>query len=113
MTGKGAGTAVITHTYGTLASKEETFIVEVQPATPARAISISGSDTVTQFSDIQLAATVVPAEAAGTYEWSSSNEDILTVDNSGNVTGVRQGTATVTVSFISAVDGSKFLRLKM
>ena len=107
VTGKGAGTAVITHTYGTLASKEETFIVEVQPATPARAISISGSDTVTQFSDIQLAATVVPAEAAGTYEWSSSNEDILTVDNSGNVTGVRQGTATVTVSFISAVGGSE------
>lgn len=107
VTGKGAGTAVITHTYGTLASKEETFTVEVQPATPAQAISISGSDTVTQFSDIQLTATVVPAEATGTYEWSSSNEDILTVDNSGNVTGVRQGTATVTVSFISAVDGSE------
>lgn len=107
VTGKGAGTAVITHTYGTLASKEETFTVEVQPATPAQAISISGSDTVTQFSDIQLTATVVPAEATGTYEWSSSNEDILTVDNSGNVTGVRQGTATVTVSFISAADGSE------
>ena len=107
VTGKGAGTAVITHTYGTFASKEETFTVVVQPATPARSISISGSDTVTQFSDIQLTATVDPAEATGMYEWSSSNEDILTVDNSGNVTGVRQGTATVTVSFISAVGGSE------
>ena len=107
VTGKGAGTAVITHTYGTLVSKEETFTVVVQPATPAQSISISGSDTVTQFSNIQLTATVVPAEATGTYEWSSSNEDILTVDNSGNVTGVRQGTATVTVSFISAVGGSE------
>lgn len=107
VTGKGAGTAVITHTYGTFASKEETFTVVVQPATPARSISISGSDTVTQFSNIQLTATVVPAEATGTYEWSSSNENILTVDNSGNVTGVRQGTATVTVSFISAVGGSE------
>ena len=87
--------------------KTETFTVVVQPATPARSISISGSDTVTQFSDIQLTATVDPAEATGTYEWSSSNEDILTVDNSGNVTGVRQGTATVTVSFISAVGGSE------
>ena len=85
----------------------ETFTVVVQPATPARSISISGSDTVTQFSDIQLTATVDPAEATGMYEWSSSNEDILTVDNSGNVTGVRQGTATVTVSFISAVGGSE------
>ena len=107
VTGKGAGTAVITHTYGTFASKEETFTVVVQPATPARSISISGSDTVTRFSNIQLTATVDPAEATGTYEWSSSNEDILTVDNSGNVTGVRQGTATVTVSFISAVGGSE------
>lgn len=107
VTGKGAGTAVITHTYGIFASKEETFTVVVQPATPARSISISGSDTVTQFSNIQLTATVDPAEATGTYEWSSSNEDILTVGNSGNVTGVRQGTATVTVSFISAVGGSE------
>ena len=111
-----AGTFEIEHAYceashflgfGDHSVKTETFTVVVQPATPARSISISGSDTVTQFSDIQLTATVVPAEATGTYEWSSSNEDILTVDNSGNVTGVRQGTATVTVSFISAVDGSE------
>ena len=111
-----AGTFEIEHAYceashflgfGDHSVKTETFTVVVQPATPARSISISGSDTVTQFSDIQLTATVDPAEATGTYEWSSSNEDILTVDNSGNVTGVRQGTATVTVSFISAVGGSE------
>ena len=111
VTGKSAGNVTITHKYYSSLidwnQKTETFTVEVQPVTPAQAISISGSDTVTQFSNIQLAATVVPAEATGTYEWSSSNEDILTVDNSGNVTGVRQGTATVTVSFISAVGGSE------
>lgn len=111
VTGKSAGNVTITHKYYSSLidwnQKTETFTVEVQPVTPAQAISISGSDTVTQFSDIQLTATVVPAEATGTYEWSSSNEDILTVGNSGNVTGVRQGTATVTVSFISAVDGSE------
>ena len=111
-----AGTFEIEHAYceashflgfGDHSVKTETFTVVVQPATPARSISISGSDTVTQFSNIQLTATVDPAEATGTYEWSSSNEDILTVDNSGNVTGVRQGTAAVTVSFISAVGGSE------
>lgn len=111
-----AGTFEIEHAYcealhflgfGDHSVKTETFTVVVQPATPARSISISGSDTVTQFSTIQLTATVDPAEATGTYEWSSSNEDILTVDNSGNVTGVRQGTATVTVSFISAVGSSE------
>ena len=111
-----AGTFEIEHAYceashflgfGDHSVKIETFTVVVQPAMPARSISISGSDTVTQFSNIQLTATVDPAEATGTYEWSSSNEDILTVDNSGNVTGVRQGTATVTVSFVSAVGGSE------
>ena len=111
-----AGTFEIEHAYceashflgfGDDSVKTETFTVVVQPAMPARSISIFGSDTVTQFSNIQLTATVDPAEATGTYEWSSSNEDILTVDNSGNVTGVRQGTATVTVSFISAVGGSE------
>ena len=111
-----AGTFEIEHAYceashflgfGDYSVKIETFTVVVQPATPARSISISGSDTVTQFSGIQLTATVDPAEATGTYDWSSSNEDILTVDNSGNVMGVRQGTATVTVSFISAVGGSE------
>lgn len=111
VTGKSAGNVTITHKYYSSLidwnQKTETFTVEVQPVTPAQAISISGSDTVTQFSNIQLTATVDPAEATGTYEWSSSNEDILTVDNSGNVTGVRQGTATVTVSFVSAVGGSE------
>ena len=111
VTGKSAGNVTITHKYYSSLigwnQKTETFTVVVQPVTPAQAISISGSDTVTQFSNIQLTATVDPAEATGTYEWSSSNEDILTVDNSGNVTGVRQGTATVTVSFISAVGGSE------
>lgn len=111
VTGKSAGNVTITHKYYLSLidwnQKTETFTVVVQPATPAQSISISGSDTVTQFSNNQLTATVVPAEATGTYEWSSSNEDILTVDNSGNVTGVRQGTATVTVSFISAVGGSE------
>lgn len=111
-----AGTFEIEHAYceashflgfGDDSVKTETFTVVVQPAMPARSISISGSDIVTQFSNIQLTATVDPAEATGTYEWSSSNEDILTVDNSGNATGVRQGTATVTVSFISAVGGSE------
>lgn len=111
VTGKSAGNVTITHKYYSSLidwnQKTETFTVVVQPAMPARSISISGSDTVTQFSNIQLTATVDPAEATGTYEWSSSNEDILTVENSGNVTGVRQGTATVTVSFISAVGGSE------
>ena len=67
----------------------------------AQSLSITGADAVAQFSAIQLTATTSPSNAEGTYIWSSSNDNILTVDQSGTVTGVRQGTATVTLSYTS------------
>ena len=53
-------------------------------------ISISGSGTS------QLTATTVPSGA--TVSWSSSNTAIATVSSSGLVTGVSNGTATITAS---------------
>ncbi len=52
------------------------------------AISISGSNTV------QLVATTTPA--GGTVTWTSSNTAVATVSSSGLVTGVGNGTATIT-----------------
>lgn len=74
----------------------------------AQSLSITGADAVAQFSAIQLTATTSPSNAEGTYVWSSSNDNILTVDQSGTVTGVRQGTATVTLSYTSP-DGNTTL----
>ena len=67
----------------------------------AQSLSITGADAVAQFSAIQLTATTSPSNAEGTYIWSSNNDNILTVDQSGTVTGVRQGAATVTLSYTS------------
>lgn len=74
----------------------------------AQSLSITGADTVAQFSTAQLTATTSPSNAEGTYIWSSNNDNILTVDQSGTVTGVRQGTATVTLSYTSP-DGNTTL----
>lgn len=74
----------------------------------AQSLSITGADAVAQFSTIQLTATTSPSNAEGTYIWSSNNDNILTVDQSGTVTGVRQGTATVTLSYTSP-DGNTTL----
>ena len=74
----------------------------------AQSLSITGADAVAQFSTIQLTATTSPSNAEGTYIWSSNNDNILTVDQSGTVTGVRQGTATVTLSYTSP-DGATTL----
>ena len=46
----------------------------------------------------QLAATVTPNNATETVVWTSSNEAVATVDQSGNVTAVGVGTATITVT---------------
>ena len=70
-------------------------------STVAQSLSITGADAVAQFSTMQLTATTSPSNAEGTYIWSSNNDNILTVDQSGTVTGVRQGTATVALNYTS------------
>lgn len=55
---------------------------------------------------MQLTATTSPSNAEGTYIWSSNNDNVLTVDQSGTVTGVRQGTATVALSYKSPDDNT-------
>ena len=52
----------------------------------AQSLSITGADTVAQFSTAQLTGTTSPANAEGTYVWSSNNDNILTVDQGGMVT---------------------------
>ncbi|NLH01153.1 MAG: hypothetical protein GX488_04500, partial [Clostridiales bacterium] len=43
----------------------------------------------------QLTATVYPLDVQGPIEWSSTDEAILTVDDTGLVTGVGKGKASV------------------
>ena len=54
-------------------------------------------------STAQLELFITPANADITLTWTSANESIATVDGQGNVTGVRAGTTTVTVT---ATDGT-------
>ena len=53
----------------------------------------------------QLSATPTPADAQVTVEWSSSNEDIATVDQFGNVTNVYKGSDSVPVTITASAGG--------
>ena len=54
---------------------------------------------------IELTATVYPANASNqSVTWASSDEAVATVDANGNVTGVAEGSATITAT---TVDGGK------
>ena len=93
------GTTTVTDTYswgwdqGT-----KKYTITVNAAVTPTDISISGADTVTQFKTTQLTANLTPADANGKVTWTSSNEQILSVDENGLVTGNRQGSATITAS---------------
>lgn len=102
VTGLQEGTTTVTDTYsstwgwGQTATKE--YTITVNAAVVPTSISISGADTVTQFKTTQLTANLTPEGANGKVTWTSSNEQILSVDENGLVTGNRQGSATITAS---------------
>ncbi|MEY8515806.1 beta-L-arabinofuranosidase domain-containing protein [Lachnospiraceae bacterium 29-84] len=75
---------------------DETF-VDLSP----KAVSINGQKAVVRGNAIQLKLAYEPSDAVigdSKVTWTSSNEEILTVDKNGKVTGVGAGTASVSAS---------------
>jgi uncharacterized protein YjdB len=76
-----------------------------EETTPAEAVKVSGVSldrntlSLSVGSTVQLKATVSPDNATNKkVTWSTSDEKIATVDDQGNVKGVAEGTATITVT---------------
>ena len=108
---KGAGTytvKVISNTGWAYLAGERTVVIPDKDDDVSYKLTLDGPDTVEQFNSIDLTATLTPAKDDGAYTWSSSNEQVLTVDKNGKVTGVTEGTATVTVTWTSK-DGKTVL----
>jgi uncharacterized protein YjdB len=104
VTGISAGTAAVT-----VSSVDGGYtaecVVTVQPvAVPVTGITLDrDTATVSVGGTARLTASVAPENADNkSVSWSSDDTDIATVDESGTVTGVAAGTATVTVT---AADG--------
>ena len=94
---KSAGTYTIEHKYCKKKHNTdkdhkkatETFTVVVSDNV-VTSLTISGESSVNQFETIQL------TMDAPDVTWSSSNDDVATVDQRGNVKGIAQGTVTIT-----------------
>jgi len=105
VTGVSVGSATITATTED-GGKTATCAVTVQEGTiSVTGISLDKSASVLSVNGAeQLTATVAPANATNkSVSWSSSNTAVATVSNTGLVTGVSVGSATVTVT---TVDGN-------
>ena len=99
------GTATITVTTED-ESKTASCIVTVKSTrTEVDGVSISGNTNIKENEKTQLKATVTPSSATNkNVTWESSNTAVATVDSNGLVTGVKEGTATITVT---TEDGKK------
>lgn len=87
----GVGPATITATHGNATDTIEYTVV-------GKALTISADKQLLHVGNtVQLTATIDGATASG-VTWTSSNEDVLTVDGSGKVTALKDGTATITAT---------------
>ncbi len=95
------GTATITATTNDGSNLTAACAVTVKPAV-VLATSVTLNETtaeVTVGETLQLTATVAPENASNpTVTWSSSDEGVATVDETGKVTAVAPGTATITAT---------------
>ena len=81
-----------------------TATVNVHPAPTA--IALSGASVVYQGATASLTAKMTPEDAIADLTYTSSDKTVATVDQNGVVTGVKSGTATITVAADNGVSAS-------
>ena len=83
-----------------------------QTHTPVTSINISGDTGGKVGEKIQLSATVLPTNATNkNITWSSGNDLIATVDSSGLVTLIAEGTVTITATSVSETSVSNSISI--
>ena len=106
VTGVTQGSATITATAQTAnGTTSATCTITVTPISVTSVALSTNSETLKVGKTVTLIPTVSPSNATNkNVTWSSSNTGVATVSNSGVVTGIAEGTATITVT---TVDGGK------
>lgn len=84
------------------------LLSEEAPSNEVTSINIESDDLELNVGDTQkLTFTINPEDAdPTTYTWTTSNENVVTVDNDGNVTAVGAGAAEITVTAENGVSDS-------
>ena len=99
--GNGTQDATIKVKVGNL---EQTVVISVFGETvPATAVELASTASVYIGKTLQLSATTTPAMVSDVPQWSSDNEEVATVSQKGLVSGLKAGTANITVKYNDSV----------
>ena len=98
-TNVGAVTVTVSYSEGGL-TRTTTFSVTITDSKPVNSVTVSPDIvSLTSGGTRRLTATVLPADATNkAVTWSSSSASVATVDSSGNVTAVGNGSAVITAT---------------
>ncbi len=80
--------------------------VVVSLPTPTRVSVSPAFVTLTEGQSRYLTATVYPSDASQSVSWSSSNSSVVSVSNSGKITAVKAGNATITATTSNGKKGT-------
>lgn len=109
VTGKKAGKVKITVTAKTNKKLKKSVTMKVKNLKPT-SISISASKAILYVGDTKtLKSAVKPSSVYCPVKWSSGNESVATVSNTGKITAKKPGTATITVRATQKNSKKKYL----
>ncbi len=105
-TGNSCGTVIVSASFNDYPSISRSLKIDLSNQVPDTAVSITGvsEDTITLYieKEMQLSAAVFPNNACDTsIVWASSNEEVVTVSNSGLITGVSVGEAIIKATSVT------------
>ncbi len=101
------GTATVTATSTSNPDATDSVLITVTAAdrVPVTAITVSQEDPSADGATRQLIATVLPVDATdSSVTWSSDDSDIATIDQNGLLTGLSNGSVTITATSVSDPD---------
>lgn len=85
----------------------------VKASTPASvALNVTGTVDVGFGTTLPLVATMIPSTAQSALVWKTSTASVATVDGNGVVTGVKEGTARITVT-VAGTSKSAFVNVRV
>ena len=113
--GSKEGSATITVTTGNGLTATATVTVAAKGVKVTSVALDQSSVKLDQGKSVKLTATVSPADADPKYavlSWSSSDDSVAKVDADGQITAMKEGTATITVSTASGISATATVKVK-